>query len=85
VTSSTRTDLAEIRRALAVLFEPDAVHELRVPCSRLGTVSGYYDDPKALARDAAGWSGRAPGVYITLNPVPPALLARAHNRAIEYA
>ena len=44
-------------------------------------VSGYFNNPidfarAALALDQAG----ATGVYFTLNPVNPALLARAHNR-----
>jgi len=46
-----------------------------------GVVHGYFDDAEAFAQaalslDAAG----APGVYFVLNPVTPALLARAVNR-----
>jgi hypothetical protein len=74
-------DPAEIRRAVALLLEPGAVAELRVlDTERDGTVSGYFDDPEALTRETARWSGRAPAVYVTLNPVNPALLARAVNR-----
>jgi hypothetical protein len=80
-TAAPPADLAEIRRALGVLLEPGATAELRVlHAGRDGTVSGYFDDPDALAREAARWSGRAPGVFVTLNPVVPALLARAANR-----
>jgi hypothetical protein len=79
--TTASADLAEIRRALAVQLEPGSVAELRVlHAGRDGTVSGYYDDHDALARDAVRWSGRAPGVYVTLNPVVPAFLARAMNR-----
>ena len=66
-------DLEYIRRALAVLVEPDATFELRVPkAPRAGTVSGYFDDLAAAAK-AAAWSGKAPGVYFTINPVNSAL------------
>lgn len=46
-----------------------------------GTVSGYFDDPEALEKAAAGLDkAKARGVYFTINPVNPALLARAANR-----
>jgi len=38
-----------------------------------------------LARDAARWDGRARGVYVTLQDIEPALLARAANRVVERA
>ena len=31
------------------------------------------------------YEGRAEGIYITVNPVQPALLARSNNRVKEYA
>lgn len=69
-----------------VLLEPGRVYELRCPkAGKWGTVSGYYDDLDRLAEDAAILSGNVPGVYVTLNPVLPCLLARANNRKIEYA
>ncbi len=83
--SAPRFDAVEIRRALGILVEPGSVVELRVPATRRGTVSGYYNDLDALARDAARLSGTAPGVYVTLNPVRRDLLARAVNRTIDYA
>lgn len=86
MTVAARADLAEIRRALALLVEPDAVVELRVPnAGRAGAASGYFDDFDALAAAAARWSGRAEGVYLTLNPAIPALLARSPNRVAESA
>lgn len=82
----TRVDHAEIGHGLTLLMHRGAVHELRLPkAGRAGTVSGYYDDVGALARDAARCSGRVPGVYLTLNPVSPALLARSPNRLTERA
>lgn len=68
----------EVLRALRVILEPSAVAELRA----LGrvTFSGYFDDPQKLARAAVQLEERAKGVYVTLNPLNPALLARAANR-----
>lgn len=49
-----------------------------------GTVSGYFNDPIKFAKAATEINnlGKATGVYFTLNPVNPALLARANNRLI---
>ncbi|MBA3715434.1 MAG: hypothetical protein H0W76_23760, partial [Pyrinomonadaceae bacterium] len=75
-----------IEQALAVIVEPGAVVEMRVPkAGRYKTVSGYYTDLAKLAADAAKWSGEADGVYISLNPVNQALFARAANRCVAYA
>jgi len=79
------TPRAAIRAALDLMVEPNAVVELRVPHSRRGTLSGYFDDVDALVNIAADLSGRVEGVYVTLNPVDRALLARAVNRVSEYA
>ena len=78
-------DVGEIQRAIDLLLAPGQVCELRIPNTRRATVSGYFDDSGKLAQAAANWSGKAPAVYLTLNPVDPALLARAHNRVKEYA
>ncbi len=78
-------DRAEILRACQVLSEPGQVIELRAldavtpAWRRPHTVAGYFDDCAKLAVAAAQLQAR--GVYVTLNPVRPALLARAHNRA----
>jgi hypothetical protein len=79
-------DPKEIQRTLRALVEPGAVVELRaleVPDGRrTATSSGYFVDLEACAREAAEISDAgARGVYITLNPVDPALLARSANRA----
>jgi hypothetical protein len=66
-------------RTLKVLFEPGMVVELRAFKGR-ETVSGYYDDHPALAREACNLDERAYAVYVTLNKVDPSLLARASNR-----
>lgn len=79
------SDIEMIRRALHLLIQPGAVCELRVPHTQRGTVSGYFNDLDRLAEVAAKMSGKATGVYFTLNPVRPDLLARAENRIIPFA
>src|SRR5438445_11884306 len=75
-----------IPKVLSCLFEPGQVVELRILKTRYGTVSGYFDKKMGdLASTAAQWSRQAPGVYVTLNPCSPELLARANNRAKRHA
>ncbi len=74
------TNFSAIRDAL--LLEPGSVAELRA-IGRDGRVaSGYFDDPALLAEKAGALdeSRDYSGVYVTLNPVRPALLARRANR-----
>ncbi len=72
--------------ALNVLIEPGSVHELRIPkAGRAGVISGYFDDSTHLVAAADKLSGHYPGIYFTVNPTKPALLARAHNRVLEHA
>lgn len=76
----------EMLRALRLLFEPGQVVELRAPdvsephYRQPHTVAGYFNDIEALADAAMAVGPHAKGVYITLNPVNPDLLARAANR-----
>jgi hypothetical protein len=82
---SPRVDRGETARAVGLLVAPGTVVELRAPKTRFGTQSGYFDDPRALVAAATELSGTVPGVYLTLNPVRPELLARAANRVERYA
>ncbi len=75
-----KSDTAEIKRALAILTSSDEVRELRSPKTGQGTISGYFSDSKKLAQAAANLSGNVPAVYITINPVNPALQARSDNK-----
>jgi hypothetical protein len=69
---------AEIRRTVQVLRRPGEVAEVRA--FRDGkTTGGYFDDLGELARCAASLDDRGYQVYVTLNPVQPALLARSEN------
>lgn len=77
-------DESEIRRALAILA-PAGVFEIRAPKTRQNsryeaTTAGYFDNPDDAVKAVAKLSGHAPGIYVTINPVDPALLARAANR-----
>ena len=79
-------DIGMIRQTLTLLHTPGTVAELRIiNAGRVGTVSGYFDAIDVMTKEAAQWSGEAPGVYSTLNPCTPALLARAANRLITHA
>jgi putative DNA primase/helicase len=77
----TKADRNNIEAAIKVLFEPGQVVELRAPkTGKDGTVSGYFNDHAKLAQELEELSGEVGAVYYTLNPVNPALLARANNR-----
>lgn len=79
-------DVGEIRRGLGLLILPGAVHEVRaldvsIPGNGWPTIhSGYFDNPDLMAEAAAKLTGNAVGLYLTLNPVVPELLARCANR-----
>lgn len=72
----------EIRRAIPLVFRAGGVVEVRVPkAGRNRTISGYFSDPDRLAQELERLEGHGfRGVYWTLNPVNPALLARADHK-----
>jgi hypothetical protein len=78
---------AEMARTLDTLFQPGDIFELRIiTANKYGaTISGYYDydHREQLIKDALRYDGKAPAVYISLNPAKPALQARAANRCKE--
>lgn len=75
----------EILRSLRALMAPGQIVELRAlevstpKYPRPHTVSGYFDDLETLAQQAMLVS-KAKGIYVTMNPLKPALLSRAMNR-----
>jgi hypothetical protein len=78
--------VSALEAGLRVLLESGSTVELRVPkAGRARVISGYFDDPAAMAQVAAKLDGRHPGIYFTCNPVNPALLGRASNRVVEHA
>lgn len=72
---------AEILNAINSIFKPGDVVEVRVPKTKqFGTVSGYFSNFEEMAKKIVELSGQHAGVYYTLNPVVPALLARTDNK-----
>jgi hypothetical protein len=72
--------------ALRLLHEPGSVFEIRALNPKAGrprTMTGYFNDVAAAADAAKQLDGDFEGVYVTINPVVPALLARAANRMRE--
>ncbi|MHB0981033.1 MAG: DUF3631 domain-containing protein [Thermoleophilia bacterium] len=79
-------DPAVVQASLEELHAPGDVFEVRIlRTGRDGTVSGYFDDPARASTAIAPYDGEVPGVYATLNPVDPSLLARAENRLRTHA
>lgn len=73
--------LDEIRTAIDLLIAPSSVIELRA----LGrsTMSGYFRDIRRLLAAAEGLCQRSDvNIYVTLNPVAEALLARAPHKLV---
>lgn len=71
-----------IKKTLDLLFPPDQgfVYEVRIPKTKYGTISGYFDDNAVAAGSIARENGKHQAIYITANPVDPALVARNHNK-----
>lgn len=82
-----RSDSGQLADFWRAVVAGGDVHEVRAPRTRRtgprrwrGTVSGYFDNEDDFVDALEGADGRdAEGVYLTLNPVNPALLARAAN------
>ena len=64
---------------LGQVVEIRALHATTARDRREGVESGYFDDASKAAAAVVGLRS-ARGVYWTINPVAPALLARASNR-----
>ena len=73
--------ISTIASALDLLFDPGRVIEVRALADNC-THSGYFTDTTALARcaEALDTDPAVHGIYVTLNEVNPALLARRANR-----
>jgi len=82
--TSLRADRETILRAFDLFVAPGEVVELRAPVRRGRTMAGYFTDRERFAAAACQLSGTVPGVYMTINPVQAALLARACNRIKDY-
>ncbi len=69
-----------IKATLDLLHEPGTVFEVRIPKTKAGTISGYFDDSAIAASLIAKENGKHQSIYMTVNPVNPALLARSENQ-----
>lgn len=80
-------DVEAIRKTLDVLFSPGDIVELRILHSKRRTDAGYFDSENwdELAVQAACWNDQRAAVYVTINPVVPALLSRYKNRLQTFA
>jgi hypothetical protein len=80
-------DREDILRTWQIFRQPGEVLELRIPkAGRYKTISGYFNDPGALADSVIGLADEGfAGIYFTINPVKADLLARAANRYVKYA
>jgi putative DNA primase/helicase len=81
IANRPQTDINEIKRVCSILYRPGEVGELRAFDNKGFSHPGYYDDFNKLAEDAARLSNRPDitAVYVTLNVIKPALLARTAN------
>ena len=70
----------EVIEKLTFLFSPGQVIELRIPKSKSGPISGYFNDFNRLVQEAVKFDEKVPGIYVTLNPINPDLLYRAKNK-----
>jgi len=82
--------IQEIVKTLEILHPPEQNHVIEVRILGVpykSPISGYYDanSYEKLAKDVLEYDGKAESVYITLNPVTPALLGRANNKLVEKA
>lgn len=78
----------DIERTLALLGTEGQTFELRIPeaMGRTGrTDSGYFNIAARLAKSIQPYDGKSPAIYVTINPVDPALKARADNRVREWS
>ena len=69
-----------IKACLDLIHEPGEVFEVRIPKTKAGTISGYFNDTTIAAALIARENGKHQAIYATANPVNPMLLARNENK-----
>lgn len=73
-----------IKATLDLFHEPGEVFEVRIPKTRVGTIAGYFNDTAIAAGLIARENGKGhQSLYMTMNPINPALIARNENK-LEY-
>lgn len=86
--SDSRASFDDVRRFFGLLARPGDVFELRGLARFNGqqqVTAGFFDDMEQLVKAAVERSGKDDGVYVTINPVNPALLARAPKNKVRRA
>jgi hypothetical protein len=78
------SNLNKIVEFMELIRAPGEVAEVRIFSDRNGTVSGYFNNWKALGEAVSFYDGKN-SIFVTINPVDPALKARADNRLKPYA
>jgi putative DNA primase/helicase len=91
-----RYDLAEIRKAIGILYEPGQIVEVRMMDKKKKlTAAGWFDDMEIMAKavaklardgfgDPKGYKFIHENVFWTCNPVHDALLARQPKNTISF-
>lgn len=69
-----------IKNLLDLIHEPGEVFEVRIPKTKAGTLSGYFDDTTKAAAVLSKENGKHQGIYATVNPIKREILARMDNR-----
>lgn len=69
-----------IKATLDLLHKPGDVFEVRIPKTKAGTISGYFNNTAIAASLIARENGKHQSIYVTANPVNPDLLARCENK-----
>ena len=73
-----------VKACLDMLHEKGDVFEVRIPGSKGGTTSGYFNDTTLAAQYISRINGKAQSIYVTANPVQPQLIARCANELRPY-
>ena len=79
---STETEriASKVRKALKDIWIDGSVREMRCALKPVGIMGGFFDDVDEFARWAAKMTLKSEGVWMSVNPVVPELLARRVNR-----
>ena len=73
-----------VLQALNELIPEGSVIEVRILGTNLGTLSGYFNDPRKLVEAISPHDGKH-NIFFTINGVNPVLIARSANRLTPYA
>lgn len=78
--------MTDVETFIDVIMQDNQVAEMRIPKAKYNqTHSGVFDDKAKLAAAAHHYDNRVKAIYMTLNKINPALLARSKNHITENA